>query len=136
MSTFSNNIFSILDNICKNLTAPEHSDLNNQVQAKVNDWQLYMRYMEVIPSLISLYLGPISGNWFIVLLYLVTFYPHNRCWEEACDVHSLLGSHHLRQPIDRQCLHGGLGPQIPFSRASIYHFRGIHAPKYCNVGLV
>ena len=64
----NNNIFSILDNVCKNLTAPEHSDLNNQVQAKVNDWQLYMRYMEVIPSLISLYLGPISGNWFIVLL--------------------------------------------------------------------
>ena len=50
------------EDTCENLTAPDHEDLNNQVQAKVNDWQLYKNYMYMPSSLVSLYLGPLSGD--------------------------------------------------------------------------
>ena len=50
------------DDTCENLTAPDNEDLNNQVQAKVNDWQLYKNYMYMPSSLVSLYLGPLSGD--------------------------------------------------------------------------
>ena len=36
--------------------------MNNKIQAQVNDWKLYSSYMEVPQALISLYLGPLSGN--------------------------------------------------------------------------
>ena len=50
------------EDTCENLTAPDNEDLNNQVQAKVNDWQLYKNYMYMPSSLVSLYLGPLSGD--------------------------------------------------------------------------
>ena len=50
------------EDTCENLTAQDNEDLNNQVQAKVNDWQLYKNYMYMPSSLVSLYLGPLSGD--------------------------------------------------------------------------
>ena len=64
--TWHNNIVTSTsasaDDTCENLTAPDNEDLNNQVQAKVNDWQLYKNYMYMPSSLVSLYLGPLSGD--------------------------------------------------------------------------
>ena len=93
-----------------------------------------MHYMEVIPSLISLYLGPISGKQSSELNLFSS--RHNRCREEARDVYPVPGSRNLRQPDDRQCLHGGLGSEIPVSRTGIHSFWGIHAFEYCNVSWI
>ena len=50
------------ESICKNLTAPENEDINSKVQKQVNDYQLYSRYMEIPQSIVSLFLGPLSGT--------------------------------------------------------------------------
>ena len=64
--TWHNNIVTSVsasaEDTCENLTDPDNEDLNNQVQAKVNDWQLYKNYMYMPSSLVSLYLGPLSGD--------------------------------------------------------------------------
>ena len=53
----------IADDVCDNLTDPANNEANNKVQATVNSYQLYGRYIDDVPQmLISLYLGPLSGT--------------------------------------------------------------------------
>ena len=47
--------------------------MNNKIQAQVNDWKLYSSYMEVPQALISLYLGPLSGNNIYHLIFVQIF---------------------------------------------------------------
>ena len=50
---------SIIDAVCNDLSSDANKDVNDAVQAKVNEYQLYSNYFADIPQmLISLYLGP------------------------------------------------------------------------------
>ena len=53
----------LVDDVCDHLTDAANNDANDKVQATVNNYQLYGRYIDDIPQmLISLYLGPLSGK--------------------------------------------------------------------------
>ena len=53
----------LVDDVCDHLTEAANNDANDKVQATVNNYQLYGRYIDDIPQmLISLYLGPLSGE--------------------------------------------------------------------------
>ena len=54
---------NFIDEICNDLSSEQNVEYNNQVQAEVNKFKLYGNYIDDVPQmLISLYLGPLSGN--------------------------------------------------------------------------
>ena len=62
--------------ICQNLTAPENQDINDKVQTTVNNYLLYGHYMEIPQSIISLYLGPLSGEITLKLAFFTILFRH------------------------------------------------------------
>ena len=67
--------YLITAEICSNLTDPGNKEIRNQVQMEVNNYKLYQQYMDIPQSFISLYLGPISGQWGPEF-WLPVFYLH------------------------------------------------------------